>query len=128
MSPYEVVFGRKASTPLSDLVKPEKIKITDEYVKNIQRNSARIQKLVNKCQESEREKCKARYDAQARGQCFRVGDCVLLYNPAVKLGQNRKFSPPYGGPWMIIEQIGETNFKIQHVEDSTKVQTVHQNR
>jgi hypothetical protein len=129
VSPYEVVFGRKATTPLSDLVRPEKIKITtDEYVKNIQRNSARIQELVNKCQESEREKSKARYDAQARGQCFRVGDCVLLYNPAVKLGQNRKFSPPYGGPWMIIEQIGETNFKIQHVGDSTKVQTVHQNR
>ena len=52
----------------------------------------------------------------------------MLFNPAIKLGQNKKFAPSYVGPFTITEQLQETNFKIESDEQNEKTQIVHQNR
>ena len=57
-----------------------------------------------------------------------MGDHVLLYNPAVKMGDNKKFSPCYQGPFVIDSKIGEVNFHIKSVDGKAKDQIVHQNR
>ena len=75
-----------------------------------------------------RAKEKQRYDVKARGKCFEVGDRVLLFNPAVKMGQNRKFAPCYMGPYTITEQLAPTTYRISPDNENDKVQIVHQNR
>jgi hypothetical protein len=53
---------------------------------------------------------------------------VLLYNPAVKLGDSKKFNAYYHGPFQITEQQG-VNFRITPLANGKlKEQWVHQNR
>ena len=77
------------------------------------KNIERILKQVNENQEATKLQEKRNYDAKATGDCFKIGERVLLFNPAVKLGMNRKFSPIYVGPFTIIEKVGEVNFRIK---------------
>lgn len=89
----------------------------------------RIHNIIDRNQEKARLYEKEHYDKKAGGKSFQVGDQVMLYNPAIKLGESKKFSPPYNGPYIITEQHGETNFTIVPVSSNKlREQTVHQNR
>ena len=86
-------------------------------------------KTVTLIQEKARKADKEVYDKKATGSCFEV-DQVLLYNPAVKLGDSRKFHPNYNGLFKITSQEGATNFKIKSIDETSdlKEQIIHQNR
>ena len=128
-SPYEIIFGKKASHLLTEQLanKPENDTVND-YIARTRRQIQKICDIVIQNQEKARDTAKNKYDETARGSCFKVGDRVLLFNPAIKLGQNKKFTPAYVGPFTITEQQMETNFKIVPDDPKEKTQTVHQNR
>ena len=44
------------------------------------------------------------------GKTFEVGEQVMLFNLAVKLGESKKFSSHYKGPYIINKKLGETNY------------------
>ena len=52
----------------------------------------------------------------------------MLFNPAVKLGESRKFSPHYKGPYVIDKKLGETNYVLKPLKEGLREETVHQNR
>jgi hypothetical protein len=84
-------------------------------------------KIVSR-QKAARQVMAERYNRKAVGKCFQVGDQVLLYDPAVKMGDSKKFHPYYTGPYRIKEQQG-VNFTITPIQnDKLKEQCVHQNR
>ena len=129
VSPYEIIFGRKATTLFLDQL--ENISENDtvsDYIAKTKRQIKKICEIVIQNQEKARDMSKTRYDEHSRGPCFKAGDRVLLFNPAIKLGQNKKFSPAYVGPFTIVEQQFETNFKIVPDDPREKIQIVHQNR
>jgi hypothetical protein len=129
VTPFEVIFGKKATTPLSELVNETTGELVlADYVHKTRQHMQKIHTLVTKNQNLEQDKEKKRYDQTAAGNCFSVNDKVLLFNPAVKLGGNRKWSPPYQGPFTVIEQTGPSNFKIRSDGDGNNEQIVHQNR
>ena len=129
VSPYEIIFGRKATLLFADkLALSTESETTHEYVAKIRRDIEKICTKVIVNQAEVRAKEKQRYDVKARGKCFEVGDRVLLFNPAVKMGQNRKFAPCYMGPYTITEQLAPTTYRITPDNENDKVQTVHQNR
>ena len=129
ISPYEIIFGKKATLLFSDqIAATNESETTHEYVAKIKRDIEKICTKVIKQQTDARMKAKEKYDAKARGKCFAVGDRVLLFNPAVKLGQNRKFAITYIGPYTITEQRGLTTFRITPDDDKEREQIVHQNR
>ena len=52
----------------------------------------------------------------------------MLFNPAVKLGDSKKFSPHYKGPYVIDKKLGETNYVLKPLKEGLREKTVHQNR
>ena len=129
VTPFEVIFGRKPAVPLSQLIEQQPdVLTTHERIVKMKKEMDKIYRFVQDKQDGARNREKQTYDSDAGGSCFSVGDQVWLFNPAVKLGQNRKLSPIYVGPFVIIEQTGVTNFKIKPVNGDGREQIVHQNR
>ena len=58
---------------------------------------------------------------------FRIGDRVWLFNPAVKVGQTKKFSSQWRGPYTVIDRVSPVNYRIQLI-GTTSTQIVHYNR
>lgn len=56
-----------------------------------------------------------------------VGDIVYLHTPVVQLHKSKKLTSPYKGPYRVIEQTGDLNFRTRHL-DSGKCSIVHVNR
>ena len=74
------------------------------------------------------ERSKKRYDKDARGETFAVGDQVWLYVPAVKWGRTKKLASFWRGPYMVIDRLNAAvDYRIQLV-GSTKTLKVHRNR
>ena len=127
-TPHEVMYGRKAKTSLSTLVKNNSKLSPAEYVLKVQRDLQRINTIIADNQQIASQKEQDRYNKKTGGNVFSVGDHVLLYNPAVKMGDSKKFAPCYQGPFVIQNKCGEVNFHIKPVDGTAKEQTVHQNR
>ena len=126
ITPYEVMFGRKANTSLSFL-QAKKCLVESDYLMKLQRDIARINKIITENQQAVRLQNKEAYDKKS-GKAFEVGEQVMLFNPAVKLGESKKFSPHYRGPYIIERKQGETNYVLKPLKDGLKEETVHQNR
>ena len=58
---------------------------------------------------------------------FRIGDRVWLFNPAVRVGQAKKFSSMWRGPYTVIDRVSPVNYRIQLI-GTTSTQIVHHNR
>ena len=108
MTPYEVIFGRK----IKYLEKIKNETTQSEYVERLQKNHNKIEKILNDRQEIVRGKAKEKYDKKA-GNNFNIGENVMLFNPAVKLGESKKFSAPFRGPYEIVSKQGEINYTIK---------------
>ena len=127
-TPHEVMYGRKAKTSISTLVKNNSKLSPADHVLKVQRDMQRINAIIADNQEIAIQKEEERYNRKTAGDVFSVGDYVLLYNPAVKLGTSKKFAPCYQGPFIIQNKRGEVNFHIKPIDGTAKEQTVHQNR
>jgi hypothetical protein len=128
ITPFEVMFGRKAKSFGETFNSPSQEPQVSAYVAGLRRTMKTIHEKIVPRQEEARQKMAERYNSKAVGDCFKVGDQVRLYNIAVKVGDSRKFHPYYDGPFIITEQKG-VNCKITPL-DKTKLkeQWVHQNR
>jgi hypothetical protein len=128
ITPHELMFGRKADTFMRPIIgKGIDLESQSEVLNKMQQDMQRIQKVIIDKQNTVRQKEKEKYDRKTAGDSFEVGNYVLLHNTAVKLGESRKFSPIYIGPYKIISKEG-VNFTIHPLSDKLKEQTVHQNR
>jgi hypothetical protein len=129
VTPFEVMTGRKpvsfAETFKNATEKPG----VSAYVTSLRTTMRRINDIIATRQQQAREEMTDRFNNNnAAGDCFKIGDQVLLYNPAVKLGDSKKFHPYYHGPFQITEQQG-VKFKITPLANGKlKEQWVHQNR
>jgi hypothetical protein len=83
-------------------------------------------KTVNEANRRSHQHNKKLYDRKSKLREFTVGDLVYLYNPAVKIGQTKKFSKPWTGPHKIAKRISQLNYEI--VDQSGRKQIVHVNR
>ena len=98
------MFGRKPTDAMTNLTKEPEEKTQTMYLDKLQKDMTKVMKMVTLNQEKARKADKETYDKKAAGSCFEVGDQALLYNPAVKLGDSRKFHPNYHGPYKITSQ------------------------
>ena len=128
VTPHEVMFGRKVNTTLSSLNGNYNEITPIEHVLKVRRDMERINRVIINNQEIAREEEKEKYDIKTAGEVFSTGDYVLLYNPAVKMGESKKFAPCYQGPFRIEGKVGTVNFHIKPIDTKFKEQTVHQNR
>ena len=84
-------------------------------------NSREKLRMSHRCQ----KEC---YDKRIHGKPFKEGDLVWLHSPVVLRGQSRKLHHSWTGPFKIVEQISESNYKIRNVQRKKKLQVVHFDR
>ena len=126
VTPYEVMFGRKANTSISYIQEKSNMPENDYLVK-LKRDITRMHRIITENQALARIRDKENYDKKS-GKNFEIGEQVLLFNPAVKLGESRKFAPHYKGPYEIEAKQGDTNYVIRPLKEGLRIETVHQNR
>jgi hypothetical protein len=83
-------------------------------------------KSVRKANRQSHLNNKRLYDRKAKFRSFQKRDIVYLYNPAMKVGQCRKFRKVWTGPFQITAKISDLNYEI--VSQNSKKQIVHVNR
>ncbi|CAF0947830.1 unnamed protein product [Brachionus calyciflorus] len=85
----------------------------------------KIQDKMRKSQENQ----KRQYDSKVRDQIkFDIADLVILVNSRTRPGQVRSFEPKFIGPYKILEQVTDVNFKIVDVNNQKSTLVVHYNR
>jgi hypothetical protein len=129
-TPYNMLYGRQplqlhdtALTLASSVPKPIR-----EHLAMMIRNLEIAHEIASHNLEIARKKMKARYDLKSVPPSFQIGDMVWLYVPRVRVGLSKSLGQFWTGPYYIIEQVSETNFKIRTWDNRKVPQVVHSNR
>ena len=131
-SPYFVNFGRSPVLPVDVMLgrfgTGERGDGTiPQYIKEVKTTLKMAYDVIRENLDVAQKKRKERRDKHCDEVNFKVGDRVWLFNPAVKVGETRKLSSQWRGPYTVIDRVSPVNYKIQLI-GTTKTQTVHHNR
>ena len=126
-SPYFLMFGREPLHPIDTILPSGKVFRNDvgETISKVQfaREAARDNII-------QRQKLmKERYDKNSNDKRFNLGDLVWIHFPEVMVGGSRKFYFNWSGPYIIIEQTSDTNYRVAHAHNSEPLKNeIHLNR
>ena len=73
------------------------------------------------------ERQRAYNDRSSYGPSYEVGAEMLVFNPAVKKGETRKFTCFYREPYIIVKIINDLSFKVKD-KKTKKATKVHYDR
>ena len=80
--------------------------------------------IANENMERHLQENKQRFDAKAKEQCYRVGQYVWLYNPAVPVGLSNKLKAKWCGPYLISQVHGNNTYRIRHYHTNLESPTL----
>lgn len=112
-SPYELIFGHKATLPNAIKENPKFSYSYDDYHKylklklNISFEHAR-ENIINSKQQSKKQ-----YDKKVNDHKFQIGDFVYLRDNRTTPGLTKKLSPNFKGPFEIVEVHDNENVSIK---------------
>jgi len=125
-TPHELMFGRKPNIPgLLQKEPPETQYAYDSYIKELQCRLQSSYQAARVNLESQKERSKEYYDRNVNTPLFTVGDKVLLHDEKIRRGRSAKLSPPFIGPYEIID-IDDVNITLKLPKNRTL--KVHANR
>ena len=120
-SPFELVFGRKASPIIYDGFNNDMSNNIDEYVCQQKQCLDLAYKSVKDYIIKQKLQTKEYYDLSCSPINVNIGDSVMLVNEVRK-----KNDPLYTSGYVVVE-INSVNVVLRHM-DSNKLITVHKNR
>jgi len=125
-TPHELLFGRKPNIPgLLQREPPETQYTYDNYVKELQSRLQSSYQTARASLNSQKERSKEYHDRNVNTPLFAVGDKVLLHDERVRRGRSAKLSPPWIGPYEVID-IDDVNITLKLPRNRTL--KVHANR
>ena len=128
-TPFYLMFGRQASIPV-DLMFPFNLGPEKElrtYVEQLRKGLRDADAIVRENCDADHRRQKALYDRKVSGQPFGKGALVWLFDPAVPRGKCKKLHHPWKGPFVVVEKVGDSTYKIQRKEGG-KFHIVHFDR
>ena len=116
-SPNYLMFGREVNSPISLVLgkpadeKPEKsyLDVVSQRVQKFERAYETTRRSLNRTA----ERNKINYDLKVRKIHYEIGTWVWYYNPRRYCKRSPKWQKLYTGPFMIIQNVGEVNVKLQ---------------
>lgn len=138
LSPYECVFGRPAQLPtalrysaVADVGESSSAgkvpRDTLQYLTGIQRTLTRSDQQLHTASVNAHTRNKLRHDERIVEHTYEPGDRVWLKQNAVKVGETKKLSPRWTGPYRIIAKRRNWTYSITR-EGGTSETTAHHNR
>ena len=85
----------------------------DSYARQLNSNLHLVYGIVTKNRDCHMDKAKLRHDRTKRPSSFQVGDQVLLLDQTTKKGKNKSLGPKWFGPFVVVESISESTYKIK---------------
>ena len=126
-SPFYLMFGREPYSPLDTILPvhkdlPSSIK---EYA--LQAAYAREVAVANVTETQ--EKIKKRYDQTSHDVPLEPGELVWIFFPEINVGGSPKLFHNWSGPYLLMEKISPTNFKVVQGHDLKPLKNpIHVNR
>ena len=102
--PISLVYGKNEITP-----EP----CSHEYVQKLLQSFSHVHRLARKQIGTAMVVQKDCYDHKIRRSDFHPGDLVYRQNLMFKKGESRKLAPPWIGPFLVIKQMSEVNYRVQ---------------
>ena len=117
-----------SSTGYSPLWIKSNKKEVPENVHQLKEGLQAAYSLVRERCNTEHKRQKAIYDKKAHGGPCNKGDHVWLFSPAVPPGRCKKFHHPWKGPFIVMDKLGNTTYKIKPIHNGGRWQFVHFDR
>lgn len=120
-TPYELVFGKLARLPSSEINDIQELQTSDTYLTQLVTDIHNLQKLARENIITSKFKSKGYYDRKINPQHFQVNDEVfLLCEP-----KRGKLGNQYSGPYTILDILPNGNIKL-FIKGKNKI--VHPNK
>lgn len=123
VSPFELVFGRKARIPLDNLL--ERSEFIDPTRPKPGMLSSAAVNMMKEIIVQNQQRNKRRLDARLAPCTFKEGDLVLVERPSRAKGTAGKLTYTYIGPYRIQRKIGDLSFKIANLRGRSGVSVIH---
>ncbi|KAA3473966.1 DNA/RNA polymerases superfamily protein [Gossypium australe] len=124
MAPYEALYSRKCRTPLywtelseNKIYRVDLIRETEEKVK-----------VIRDSLKTALDQQKSYVDLKRKYIKFQIGDRVFLkvspWKKILRFGRKGKLSPPFIGPYEIIERVGPVAYRLSLPFELEKIHNV----
>ena len=112
-TPHELLFGRKPNIPGVLQKEPPDTQYTyDNYVKKLQSRLQSSYQMARCNLNLQKERSKEYHDRSMNTPLFTIGDKVLLHDEKVRCGRSAKLSPPWIGPYEIVD-VDDVNITLK---------------
>jgi len=114
-TPFELMMGRDANVPSSfTRIKENVIFYSyDDFVARTKQNMRQCFEIARQKLDLSKVKNKEIYDRKLNVKDFSVGEQVFLLCEGARQGRSKAFGPRWLGPYVVLEKIGDVNFKIK---------------
>ena len=126
-TPFALVYGQECQYPI-DLFYPrphDELMDRTDFVDDLDRKFHEAHSAARSHLGVNQERQKDRYHKKVYGRNYAEGEKVWLMSP--HKAKSRKFYLPWDGPWEILEQTSEVNYKIAKKGKEDKWKIVHFN-
>ena len=126
LSPFFCVFGREPSLPFDTFTDDVQGGDLHAEIERRRDNMKLAQKVIDDAYGIKARRIDKANEAVRRAVHFKVGDLVMIAQPAPK-GMSRKLSPTWGGPWVLTEAAGGSglSFACRMMGRSRRLTTQH---
>ena len=114
------MYGRMPRSPSSTIL-PRPIEISSaedkEYLQDLVQGLQFAHEKARENMAIQKAKMKEQYDKNVHTEDYKVGQRVWVYFPVVKVGDTRKLTKKFSGPFIITEKVRPKNFKVMRGHD-----------
>ena len=109
------MFGREIRLPIDVMFgkTPDPVQEHTEYARELRAHLENAYRLVREHTKAAQKRQKDRYDHQASGGRYKVGDRVWLHSPAVPRGRSPKLHRPWTGPFVVVKVLSDVTYRVQ---------------
>ena len=126
-SPFFLVYGREPFYPL-DTILPNMQEAPCQVHEHILKLAHAREVAMTNVKESQ-EIIKRKYDRNATQEPLQPGELVWIFYPEINLGGSPKLFHNWSGPYLLMEKISPTNFKVIQAHDLKPLKNpIHINR
>ena len=129
-TPFYLMFGREARLPL-DLVygtMPTAQTGVNDYASHLRDTLEDAYEHVRKTHSTVHGRRKEVYDRHVHGEPYQKNDIVWLFDPVVKPGHSKKLRHPWTGPYQVLDNLSDTDYRIKPLQGKKSTIVVHFNR
>ncbi|UYV60360.1 K02A2.6-like [Cordylochernes scorpioides] len=116
-TPFFLVHGREAETPLDALFPYPETTDSDEYIQELETKAEEARQIARFHILKAQDVYKTNYDSKHRRVAYHPGDLVWIYIPVRRVGLCEKLMRRYFGPYHVTRKLSDVTYEVRPVED-----------